>query len=60
MSKKCVSYYRTSSLTNVGDDKDSLKRQKSVVHRFSKNNGYKIEYEFYENLRGDGDILSRP
>ena len=57
---RCVSYYRTSSLTNVGDDKDSLKRQKSVVHRFCKNNGYKIENEFYETLRGDSEILSRP
>ena len=37
---RCVSYYRTSSFTNVGDEKDSLKRQKSVVHRFCDNNGY--------------------
>ena len=60
MSTKCVSYYRTSSFTNTGEDKDSLKRQKYVVHRFCNNNGYKIEDEFYETLRGDGDILSRP
>jgi DNA invertase Pin-like site-specific DNA recombinase len=60
MSKKCVSYYRTSSLSNVGEEKDSLKRQKSVVHRYCDNNGYKIENEFYETLRGDGEILSRP
>ena len=60
MSKKCVSYYRTSSLSNVGEEKDSLKRQKSVVHRYCDNNGYEIEGEFYETLRGDGEILSRP
>ena len=60
MSKKCVSYYRTSSLSNVGEEKDSLKRQKSVVHRYCDNNGYKIENEFYETLRGDGEILTRP
>ena len=60
MSTKCVSYYRTSSLSNVGEEKDSLKRQKSVVHRYCDNNGYKIESEFYETLRGDGEILSRP
>ena len=60
MSKKCVSYYRTSSLSNVGEEKDSLKRQKSVVHRYCDNNGFKIESEFYETLRGDGEILSRP
>ena len=56
----CVSYYRTSSSTNVGDEKDSLKRQKSVVHRFCKNNGYEIREEFYETMTGDSEILSRP
>ena len=60
MSKKCVSYYRTSSLTNTGEEKDSLKRQKSVVHRFCKNNGYEIEGQFYETMTGDSEILSRP
>jgi DNA invertase Pin-like site-specific DNA recombinase len=60
MSTKCVSYFRTSSSTNTGDDKDSLKRQKYVVSRFCNNNGYEIESEFYETLRGDGEILSRP
>ena len=60
MSTKCVSYYRTSSSTNTGEEKDSLKRQKSVVHSFCNNNGYEIESEFYETLRGDGEILSRP
>ena len=60
MSTKCVSYYRTSSSTNTGEEKDSLKRQKYVVNRFCGNNGYEIESEFYETLRGDGEILSRP
>ena len=60
MSTKCVSYFRTSSSTNTGEEKDSLKRQKYVVNRFCNNNGYKVENEFYETLRGDGDILSRP
>jgi DNA invertase Pin-like site-specific DNA recombinase len=60
MSTKCVSYYRTSSSTNTGEEKDSLKRQKYVVNRFCDNNGYEIESEFYETLRGDGEILSRP
>ena len=60
MSTNCVSYYRTSSLKNVGEDKDSLKRQKSVVHSFCKNNGYGISNEFYETMSGDNEILSRP
>ena len=59
MSTKCVSYYRTSSLTNTGEEKDSLKRQKYVVSRFCNNNGYVIENEFYETLSGDREILSR-
>ena len=60
MSRKCVSYYRTSSLTNTGDEKNSLKRQKSVVHRFCKNHGYEIVGEFYETMSGDNEILTRP
>ena len=60
MSTKCVSYYRTSSLTNTGEEKDSLKRQKFVVSRFCDNNGYTIENEFYETMSGDGEIISRP
>ena len=60
MSTKCVSYYRTSSLTNTGEEKDSLKRQKYVVNRFCNKNGYEIENEFYDTLSGDREILSRP
>ena len=57
MSTKCVSYFRTSSSTNTGEEKDSLKRQKSVVHRYCDNNGFEIDSEFYETLRGDGEII---
>ena len=60
MSTKCVSYYRTSSSTNTGEEEDSLKRQKSVVHRYCDNSVYEIESEFYETHRGDGEILSSP
>ena len=60
MDTNVVGYYRTSSNSNVGEDKDSLKRQKSVVHRFCKNGGYDISGEFYETMSGDNEILSRP
>ena len=60
MSTKCVSYYRTSCSTNTEEEKDSLKRQKYVVHRYCDKNVYEIDSEFYETLRGDGEILSRP
>ena len=60
MSKKCVFYGRTSSLTNTGSEKDSLKRQRMVVNRFCNKNGYEIVSEFYETLSGDNGILTRP
>ena len=34
----CLAYYRTSSATNVGEDKDSLKRQKQAVEDYAKKN----------------------
>ena len=33
---KAIAYYRTSSATNVGADKDSLARQKSAVTAYAK------------------------
>ena len=34
--KKAVAYYRTSSMSNVGEDKDSLKRQQRAVEKYAK------------------------
>jgi hypothetical protein len=39
---KAVAYFRTSSATNVGADKDSLKRQQAAVKAFAKGAGYEI------------------
>ena len=33
--KKAVAYYRTSSMSNVGEDKDSLKRQQRAVETYA-------------------------
>jgi hypothetical protein len=33
---KSVAYFRTSSMSNVGEDKDTLKRQRAAVYAFAK------------------------
>ena len=42
----CLAYYRTSSATNVGEDKDSLKRQ----NKQSKNMQKRINWILLENF----------
>ena len=39
---KAVAYFRTSSATNVGADKDSEKRQRAAVTQFAKARGYDL------------------
>jgi DNA invertase Pin-like site-specific DNA recombinase len=46
--KTACAYYRTSSITNVGADKDSLKRQQEVVGGFASRNGIEIVHEYYD------------
>ena len=48
MNKNVVAYYRTSSQSNVGTDKDSLKRQKHSVENYTKSNGMVIIKDFYD------------
>ena len=50
MAKKttAVAYFRTSSATNVGEDKDSLPRQKDAVAAYAKATGLEIVREFYD------------
>ena len=47
MKKTAVAYYRTSSATNVGADKDSLKT-KDAVFSFAKSNKTEIVKEYYD------------
>lgn len=54
-------YLRTSSAANVGDDRDSQKRQRDAIERFAKRNGFVIIGEFSdEAVSGEEDIASRP
>jgi DNA invertase Pin-like site-specific DNA recombinase len=46
---KAVAYFRTSSLTNVGADTDTLKRQRSAVEGFAKRAGYELVAEYSDD-----------
>lgn len=48
MKTTAVAYYRTSSLTNVGEDKDSDKRQRAAVTLYASQNNIEIVKEFYD------------
>lgn len=53
-----VAYYRTSSAANVGDDKDSLKRQRETVEVWASKNSYTIVAEFYDAAVSGADSIS--
>jgi DNA invertase Pin-like site-specific DNA recombinase len=56
-----VAYYRTSSATNVGADKDSLKRQQDAVHSYAAAHGLTISDEFYDAaVSGADPVTTRP
>jgi DNA invertase Pin-like site-specific DNA recombinase len=58
---KAVAYFRTSSATNVGADKDSEKRQRDAVAAFAKAAGYDIVDTFYDAAVSGADrVDARP
>lgn len=58
---KAIAYFRTSSATNVGDDKDTLKRQREAVARFAKAAGYEVVAEFTDDaVKGSDPVDARP
>ena len=58
---KSVAYYRTSSMTNVGDDKDTLKRQRQAVTAFARRAGYDIIAEYSDDgVKGADPVDQRP
>jgi DNA invertase Pin-like site-specific DNA recombinase len=46
--KTAVAYYRTSSATNVGEDKDSEKRQREACTAYAAREGIEIVHEYYD------------
>ena len=58
---KAFAYLRTSSVTNLGEDKDSQKRQLAAIERFAKRHGFTIAGTFSDDaVSGEDDIASRP
>ena len=54
---KAAAYYRTSSRTNVGFDKDSLSRQQNAVSQYAKANGIQIVREYYDEAVSGADSI---
>jgi DNA invertase Pin-like site-specific DNA recombinase len=46
--RTACAYYRTSSATNVGNDKDSLKRQQDAVRAYASSVGLDVVREYYD------------
>jgi DNA invertase Pin-like site-specific DNA recombinase len=56
-----VAYFRTSSASNVGEHKDSLKRQRATVEAFALRQRYEILGDFYDAaVSGSDAIEDRP
>jgi DNA invertase Pin-like site-specific DNA recombinase len=59
--KKACAYFRTSSATNVGNDKDSEKRQQDAVRSYAARNGIEIVAEYYDAaVSGADPVDARP
>lgn len=59
--KKAVAYIRTSSATNVGQDKDSDKRQLASISAYAKANGYEVTEVFRDPaVSGADPVHERP
>jgi DNA invertase Pin-like site-specific DNA recombinase len=58
---EAVAYMRTSSATNVGEDKDSERRQRAAIEGFAKAGGYVVvEWFFDAAVKGTDPVTSRP
>lgn len=58
---KAIAYFRTSSETNVGADKDTLKRQREAVTRYAAAAGYQIISEYSDDaVKGSDPVDQRP
>jgi DNA invertase Pin-like site-specific DNA recombinase len=55
--QKAIAYYRTSSAANVGEDKDSLKRQEAAVAAYAKSAGYEIVDSYHDAAVSGADAL---
>ena len=59
--KTAVAYYRTSSASGVGVDKDSETRQRDAVMSYARANGIEVVQEYYDAaVRGKDEVTKRP
>ena len=57
---RAIAYFRTSSITNVGEDKDTLKRQREAVTAFAKGAGYELIAEYSDDgVKGSDPVDQR-
>jgi DNA invertase Pin-like site-specific DNA recombinase len=52
-----IAYLRTSSAANVGNDKDSDRRQRGAIEAFARRAGYDLVAEFYEAAVSGADAV---
>jgi DNA invertase Pin-like site-specific DNA recombinase len=58
---KAIAYFRSSSDTNVGEDKDTLKRQREAVAKYAKSAGYQVIAEYTDDgVKGADPVDQRP
>jgi DNA invertase Pin-like site-specific DNA recombinase len=58
---KAIAYFRTSSETNVGADKDSLQRQRQAVVKYAQAAGYEVIAEYSDDgVKGADPVDQRP
>ena len=58
---EAVAYMRTSSATNVGQDKDSEQRQRAAIDGYAKKAGFVVADWFYDaSVKGSDPVASRP
>jgi DNA invertase Pin-like site-specific DNA recombinase len=58
---QAVAYLRTSSAANVGEDKDSDKRQRAAIDAYAKRAGFEVVAEFYDAAVSGADAIdARP
>ncbi|ULJ70637.1 recombinase family protein [Rhizobium gallicum] len=55
---KAVAYLRTSSSTNVGQDKDSERRQREAINAFAQSAGYEIVDSYYDAAVSGADAMT--
>ena len=56
-----VAYFRTSSMTNVGENGDTLKRQREAIEAFARTAGYAIIGEYTDDaVKGRDPVNQRP